>query len=289
MTLPPFALDLAPASEETKAIAVKELRETPEVVQKAIEELRVLLKNDPSIYFKDTDEVLIMYLRPVKFYPESAHKLMKRIADFKEKHKNLLDNLLPEQEKEAFTQYDVVNVLKDRDDKGRRVLIVHCGSIWDPSKVNTDQMFRLFYLIHEAALLEEETQIRGVVVIMDFDGLGMKQIKALTPAFSMKLLGFIQDAMPLRLKEVHMVKQPFIFKMVWAIFKPFIGEKLGKRIHFHGSNMSSLHKFMAPTHLPKDYGGVLPEIDYTGKEWYPCIESHVDHIKMLNTFGLVKK
>lgn len=37
-------------------------------------------------------------------------------------------------------------------------------------------MLRLFYLIHEAALLEEETQVNGVVVIMDFDGLGMTQV-----------------------------------------------------------------------------------------------------------------
>ena len=37
---------------------------------------------------------------------------------------------------------------------------------------------------------------------MDFDGLSMKQVLGLTPAFSMRLLSFIQDAMPLRLKEV---------------------------------------------------------------------------------------
>ena len=101
---------------------------------------------------------------------------------------------------------------------------------WDTSKVTSDQLFRLFYLIHEAAVLEPETQVRGVVVIMDFDNLGMRQISSFTPAFSMKLLGFIQDAMPMRFKEVHMVKQPFIFKMVWAIFKPFIREKLHKRV-----------------------------------------------------------
>lgn len=37
---------------------------------------------------------------------------------------------------------------------------------------------------------------------MDFDGLSMKQIKGMSPSFSLKLLSFIQDAMPLRLKEV---------------------------------------------------------------------------------------
>lgn len=52
----------------------------------------------------------------------------------------------------------------------------------------------------------------------------------LTPAFSKRLLMFIQDAMPLRLKEVHFVKQPMIFSVVWNMFKPFIREKLKTRV-----------------------------------------------------------
>lgn len=79
-------------------------------------------------------------------------------------------------------------------------------------------------------MLEPETQVRGAVVIMDFEKLGMKQAKAFSPAFSYRLLTFIQDAMPLRLKEVHMVKEPFIFNIVWNLFKPFIREKLSKRV-----------------------------------------------------------
>lgn len=46
-------------------------------------------------------------------------------------------------------------------------------------------------------------KVYGTVVIMDFDGLSMKQVMGLTPSFSMRLLTFIQDAMPLRLKEVE--------------------------------------------------------------------------------------
>lgn len=38
---------------------------------------------------------------------------------------------------------------------------------------------------------------------MDYDGLSMKQVTGMTPSFCMRLLSFIQDAMPLRLKEVH--------------------------------------------------------------------------------------
>jgi len=45
---------------------------------------------------------------------------------------------------------------------------------------------------------------------MDFDGLSMKQVMGLSPAFSMRLLSFIQDAMPLRLKEVLLVTLLYI-------------------------------------------------------------------------------
>lgn len=286
---PPFELDTSPLNEEAKKVAEEELRETPEVVQQGIKELRELLKNDPSLNFKDDDETLITFLRPCKFYPKSALDLMKRVSDFKKKNKDVVGNLMPEDEKDAFTNYNVVNVLTNRDHKGRRVLLVNVGGSWDPSKVTADQLFRLFFLIHEAAVLEPETQVRGVVVIMDFNNLGMKQIGALTPAVSMRLLSFIQEAMPLRLKEVHMVKQPLIFKMVWAIFKPFIKDKLHKRIFFHGDKMSSLHKHMDPSHLPGDYEGKLPNINYTGADWYPCIEKYKDHIATWNKFGYAEK
>lgn len=77
---------------------------------------------------------------------------------------------------------------------------------------------------------EKSTQINGVVVIMDFDGLSLKQIKGIESGSTKRLLTFIQEAMPLRLKEVHFVKQPFIFNMVWTLIKPFVKEKLKNRV-----------------------------------------------------------
>jgi len=155
---------------------------------------------------------------------------MKTTASFRKEYASLVRGLLVEQVKEKFVKGSVINVLKNCDQKGRRVLIVNCGKLWDPSEITSDEMFRMLYMVHLAAQLEEETQVRGVVCIMDFEGLGMKQVKALSPSFSKRLLTFIQEAMPLRMKEVHFVKQPFIFNMVWTLFKPFVKEKLNSRV-----------------------------------------------------------
>ncbi|KAF5274943.1 hypothetical protein FQR65_LT04284 [Abscondita terminalis] len=284
-----FTLEICEPSSELQAFAKKEIRETPENITNGLEEIKEFLRNDPSLNFSTDDEFLIIFLRPCKYYAKSAYELMKRIAGFKEKNKHIVGNLMPQDVYEIVSQHDIVNVLKDRDQKGRRVLIQHTGSRWDPSKVPADVVFKMLYLLHEAAVLEPETQIRGIVVILDFDGLSTKQVMSLTPAVSMRLLSFIQEAMPLRLKEVHIVKQPFIFNMVWTIFKPFIQEKLKGRLHFHGSKMSSLHKFLKPSHLPKNYGGDLPEIDYTGANWYPATDNHLDHMMAMNECGFAKK
>lgn len=63
------------------------------------------------------------------------------------------------------------------------------------------------------------------------------------------------------------------------MFKPFVKEKLKKRMFFHGTNMSSLHTHIPASNLPKNYGGEQPEIDYTSADWYPTILSVEDKIK----------
>lgn len=149
-----------------------------------------------------------------------------------------------------------MNVLTTKDHLGRRILVLNQGQVWNPDEITTDQIFQLLYLskcerklpywrlgkfefeliidgnlpVHIIAQLEKSTQINGVVVIMDFEGLSLTQIKGLKSGSTKRLLTFIQEAMPLRLKEVHFVKQPFIFNMVWALIKPFVKEKLKNRV-----------------------------------------------------------
>lgn len=59
--------------------------------------------------------------------------------------------------------------------------------------------------------------------------------------------------------------------MVYAIFKPFLNEKLKSRIIFHGNDRESLHKYVSPDCLFPLYGGTvtLPRID--GNKWLECL------------------
>ncbi|KAL4712922.1 hypothetical protein ACJJTC_011992 [Scirpophaga incertulas] len=112
---------------------------------------------------------------------------------------------------------------------------------------------------------------------------------AFTPSSSKRLLTFLQDAMPCRLKEVHVVRQPMAFNIVWNLFKPFIREKLRNRLIFHGSKMPSLHKYIPASHLPADFGGELPRIDYSAADWYPVLKDCTPHIQAWDSYGFAKK
>jgi hypothetical protein len=52
---------------------------------------------------------------------------MRRVADFKLKNASILNNLMPVDEEKTFLENRVVNVLVDRDQKGRRILVTHNG------------------------------------------------------------------------------------------------------------------------------------------------------------------
>lgn len=99
------------------------------------------------------------------------------------------------------------------------------------------------------------------------DGLSLQQAWQFTPPFAKKIVDLLQDAIALRIKGIHVVDQPRIFNMVFALFKPFLREKLRNRIHFHGTDRASLHEYLSPKCLPARFGGNVDLPDISGAQW----------------------
>ncbi|XP_044750128.1 alpha-tocopherol transfer protein isoform X2 [Coccinella septempunctata] len=278
--------DLKPEAQE---IARKELRETPDVSREAVKELRDLLKEEKDLFVPlDNDAWLIRFLRPCKFYPESARDLIKRYYSFKVKHADMYDGLMPSKETNIF-KANILTVLPNRDQCGRRILVIELGKKWDTSKVSLDEVFKGCVLFLELAMLEPESQVAGAVVIFDMDGLSLAQTTKFTPSFAKRIVDWLQDSVPLRVKNIHIVNQPYIFKMVFALFKPFLREKLRGRIIFHGTDRKSLHKYMDPSTLPLCYGGTrdLPRV--TGDQWLQLLVKCDKEYAAINSYGYNKK
>lgn len=75
-----------------------------------------------------------------------------------------------------------------------------------------------------------ETQVNGVVVVMDMSGLSLHHTKFFTPYYAKRTVELIQETFPLRFKGFHIVNEPFYFDAVVAVLKPFLKEKIKKRV-----------------------------------------------------------
>lgn len=150
-------------------------------------------------------------------------------------------------------------------------------------------MFKGCVVFLEAAMLEPETQVHGAVVIFDMDGLSLQQTWQFTPQFAKRIVDWLQDSVPMRIKGIYIINQPKIFNVVFALFKPFLREKLRNRIIFIGNDQKTLHKYITPQHLPSSYGGTsqLPRV--SGDMWFEMLQQCDAEYKAINSFGYKKK
>ncbi|KAK1119977.1 hypothetical protein K0M31_012707 [Melipona bicolor] len=283
-----YAIEMDSPSPEFQEIARKELRETSELQKETVVRLRELLKGETNLKCPlDFDAWLIRFLRPCKYYPESAFNLVKNYYSFKVKHSDIYDNLKPSREKNIFEQ-NILVVLPLRDQHGRRMLVIEIGKRWKHNKCSLDEIFKGCVFFLEAAMLEPVTQIAGVVVIFDMDGLTLQQAWQFTPAIAKRIIDWLQDSIPMRVKNIHIINQPYVFNMVFALFKPILREKLRRRLIFHGTDRKSLHQYISPKCLPIAYGGAIDIPRVEGKQWLEWLLMCDNEFDAINSYGYNK-
>jgi len=194
----------------------------------------------------------------------------------------LFKDLCPESVSHVFKE-EIQAVMEKRDSQGRHVFIFIAGK-WNPDKVNLDDIFRSNYLFLEEMTSTEETQICGVTAIVDFEGMSFYQARQFTPKHAIRMVQIIQDSFPCRFQEFHMINQPQVFNFLFAVVKPFLSEKIKKRIYLHGRDMESLHDKVDPEILP-DFLGGSESLDETIRKFNQKFLRRNQHYKDLLQYG----
>ena len=134
-------------------------------------------------------------------------------------------------------------------------------SSWSPQ----DLCRAIVYLV-ETALISEETQDKGVLVLHDLSGIGQNNISIQVPKL---LLPIVLGKYPVKVKGIYIYNAPWWFQGPLQVVKLLMPSKIRSRLHTV-SNLSEVHEVIDPAALLVEHGGTT---DYKPEEW---VKSQMD-------------
>ncbi|EDS28629.1 conserved hypothetical protein [Culex quinquefasciatus] len=267
--------------------AEKELGETgSELTYTKIRQLRQQLNiyaehHQRGLGGRRDDSFLLRFLRAKKFDVDKAFKMIQKYYKMKDEYPEIF-KVSPPSEMKFMLEMQIQCMLPKRDDSGRQIYVFRVEKC-DPYKIPVDYVFRSNVLALEDAVRNPEVQIGGLVVLLDMSGLGFAHARYLSPHLAKKTVEVVQEAFPMRFKAFHVLHEPFYFDAILAVLKPFLKDKIRRRIHLHGHNLNSLHKYISKDFLPAEYGGTLPPFDNT--EWRTAILENEQYFVDLESYN----
>ncbi|KAH9502955.1 hypothetical protein Btru_072460 [Bulinus truncatus] len=171
-----------------------------------------------------------------------------------------------------------------RDKQGAAIILEKPGK-WDYSRFSELDLIKADCITIHKVTEDEATQVNGINLLIDYSGFSLSHLAHTSPSFARRLCRLWQDVFPARLRAVHIVNEPPSYGNIFALFKPFLKQKLLDRVFFHGSKHAELLEFIEADNLPESYGGNLPNV--TDMTWSDVIIQFDKQFEEDAKFGLV--
>lgn len=255
-------------------IAHCELNETPESKRTGISQLRQLISKDESLCCPTEDAFLIKFLRCRKYDVDRAFQTIKNYFQARKEKPEWFDgiNLCSVSFDACCRERRIVTLSNRRDPGGRFVYEVNVGD-WNTGICSLTEALRLHILCFEHIILQDEGQIMGVIIVLNYEGVGIHHLLEFTPSVVRKAIYMLQDCFPVRIKGFYVTNTPAIFKILFSISKPFLKTKLLERFRFF-DNFEKMRGLVPDDIIPEAHGGTQEAFDYDkmAKDLKPCEE-----------------
>lgn len=264
-----------PSGEIWKKIRV-ELNEDVTTRDKDLAHIKEWLKKQPHLPDEWDDQRIMTFLRGCSFSLEKCKRKLDMYFTMRA--------AAPE----FFTNRDVNkpplrNVMANKvqgpplpglTPNGRRVIV--CRGVDDKLESHeiTDTL-KLALMIGDVRLFEETEGVGGDIYVLDGRVLAPSHLGKLSPAVLKKFFICVQEAYPVKMKEAHIINASPVVEAFVNFVKPFLSEKLRKRIFIH-KNLGDLYKYVPQDMLPEEYGGKAGSMNDLNEAWLKKLGEYAD-------------
>lgn len=194
-----------------------------------------------------------------------ALKVLNNFATFWYAPKNaaLINGLCAERCRELYS-LGMMRFMPGTDCHGNALCTIDMGKMEDFGAVKPSKMIELSVYTFGWLLEQESVQRHGVAYVESMAGFSMRAAmsanKHLDKAEQKEMMSFATDTLPMRIRHIYLIHQPWYFTMFWTLVKPFLKAKLRNRLQVLGKDLAALHKLVPAENLPTGpFGGTLEE------------------------------
>lgn len=156
-----------------------------------------------------------------------------------------------------------------------RILLIRLID-FNPDNLVFDDALTVFTMVYDISMITPDSEqiADGEIVIFDFKGLTPRHLTKLSLSSLRCFVKFMIDALPIRIKQVHVVNSHSMLDKLVMLMKPFLGAKAMKVVHFHQPDSTTLFDFVSRDLLPTEFGGSCGSIEVGKWHWINRTDDH---------------
>jgi len=152
---------------------------------------------------------------------------------------------------------------------------------YDADKFNFTASIKVFFMVADCRFTVDEDEASmadGEVPIFDMAGYSLRHLTKTVFSSLRIYMKFVQEAHPVRLRQIHVLNCPTYLDKVLTVVKPFIKSEVFKLIHFHLPNSDTPYKYFPRAMLPEEYGGEAGKMSVLKEEWMQILREKRDYL-----------
>ncbi|XP_026333813.1 alpha-tocopherol transfer protein-like [Hyposmocoma kahamanoa] len=267
-----------PTGEMWKQIRI-DLNENVNTRDRDLAIIKEWLKKQPHLPDEWSDTCLMSFLRGCSFSLEKAKRKLDMYFTMRAACPEFFTNRdVDRPELDDLLKRAQGAPLPGLTPKGRRVTFCRATTnTIDAHYLNN--AFKVAMMYGDVRLMEESEGIGGDVFILDASVVSPSHLAKISISHVKKFFICVQEAYPVKLKEVHVVNVSPIIDAVITMVKPFLKDKIKKRIFVH-SDLKTLYDYVPQKMLPEEYGGSSGlSLDEINNAWIEKLRSYKQWFK----------
>uniref|UniRef100_A0A182IS49 Uncharacterized protein n=1 Tax=Anopheles atroparvus TaxID=41427 RepID=A0A182IS49_ANOAO len=123
----------------------------------------------------------------------------------------------------------------------------------DASHFNHPQILKLITMCLDL-WMNIERSANGHIMLMDMQGMNLSHMTKLNMGAAKKHMFYVQEALPIRLKQIHFINVVPFMNQIMFLTRPFMRKDVQEMINMH-VGLNTLHQAVPVESLPNEYGG----------------------------------